>query len=144
MEASFVQSEQPPAPKCQGKLLAEWQRLVTTLKRSIYTSLVKYQILKRGKNPKQSLIAFLGVQGQQERVLHAVDNVHDEFWKHSRNRGWASGWFRLGSVGGLVLDLTLSFRISFPLHFWQGHVQFSASAKWKGSTLTSTLGEGQC
>lgn len=49
LEASFVQSEQPPAPKCHGKLLAEWQRLVTTLKRSIYTSLVKYQILKRGK-----------------------------------------------------------------------------------------------
>lgn len=95
----------------------------STLGRSIYTSLVKYQILKKRKTrSKQSLVAFLGVQGQQGRVLHAAAAAHDESWKHSV-RGWALGWVRLGSVGRHVLDFTLSFRISFPWHFWQGHVQ---------------------
>lgn len=113
--------EQFPAPKC-GKLLAEWQNLVATLKRHIYTSLVKYQILKkRRKDPRQPLAAFLGgVHGRQGKdpmlLLFRMSPGSTE------NRGWAAGG-QTRLCGRCVLHFTLSFRISFPLHFWQGHVQ---------------------
>lgn len=84
----------------------EWQHLVTILKRSIYTSLVKYQILKKKekKDLQQSLVAFLDVQGQQEGVLHAVDNIHDPGSIPGAEGERASGWLRFGFVGRFVLN----------------------------------------
>ena len=47
------------------------------MKRSIYIFPEKYQILKKkkkkDKNKKQSLVAFLGVQSQQEMIIHNVE-----------------------------------------------------------------------
>lgn len=42
---------------------------------------------KKKKDEKQSLGAFLGVQSQQEMIIHNVDSFHDESWKHSKSRG---------------------------------------------------------
>lgn len=58
----------------------------------------------------------------------SVGNVQDESWEHSRNRvGIGTAQIRL--VGGLVLDLTLSFRTSSLCISGRG--VFSASANGK-------------
>lgn len=84
MKPCLGSQNSPSPPKCYGELLAEWQHLVTTLKRSIYTSGKVPNT--EGKKIPESLVAFLGVQGQQERSsMLSVGNVQDESWEHLRN-----------------------------------------------------------
>lgn len=114
----------------------------STLGRSIYTSLVKYQILRKRKTrSKQSLVAFLGVQGQQGRVLHAAAAAHEESWKHSVRVGtgvvqtvlWdAMFWASLRASG--FHSLGISGRVMFN----------SASAKWKGNKQASAVEQSEC